>query len=101
MTGQDSTLPEYEVDQTHSLPVYSAQAGSSECLLQFEPSQRTGCPACEWVFETKRFKLNLGRKMWKLNSPTYGLHGKVDGALELLDPALCIQRIQATVSKSC
>ncbi|KAF5324514.1 hypothetical protein D9611_004487 [Ephemerocybe angulata] len=93
----DPTLPEYQVDEAQALPVYSAQAGSSECLLQFEPPRRTGCPACEWIFETKHFKVNLGRKMWKLNSPTYGLHGHVDGSLELLDPACNVESIQATV----
>ncbi|KAJ3539404.1 hypothetical protein NMY22_g4742 [Coprinellus aureogranulatus] len=97
MTVHDPSLPEYEVDEAQHLPTYSPQAASSECLLQFEPPRRTGCPACEWIFETKRFRLNLGRKMWKLNSPTYGLHGRIDGSIELLDPTCNVESIQATV----
>lgn len=97
MTIHDPSLPEYEVDEAHHLPTYSPQAASSECLLQFEPPRRTGCPACEWIFETKRFRVNLGRKMWKLNSPTYGLHGRIDGSIELLDPTCNVESIQATV----
>ena len=97
MTVHDTSLPAYEVDEGHFLPTYSPQAASTECVLQFEPPRRTGCPACEWIFETKYFKINLGRKMWKLNSPTYGLHGKIDGSIELLDATCKVESVQATV----
>lgn len=97
MTIHDPSLPEYEVDEASRLPTYSPQAASTECLLQLEPPRRTGCPACEWIFETKHFRINLGRKMWKLNSPTYGLHGRIDGSIELLDPACNVESIQATI----
>lgn len=98
VSAPDPPLPEYELDATQILPAYSAQARSSECLLLFEPPRRTGCPACEWIFETKRMKVNLGRKSWKLNSPTYGLNGSIDGSIQFSDLTYPLDSLHATVS---
>ena len=100
VSSLEPSLPEYELDDTHTLPAYSAQAGSTECLLQFEPARRTGCPACEWIFETKRMKVNLGRKAWKLNSPTYGLNATIDGSIQFPDLTHPLDSLHATVSPS-
>lgn len=93
-------LPEYELDETQTLPAYSAQARSTECLLQFEPARRTGCPACEWIFETKHMKVNLGRKAWKLNSPTYGLNATIDGSIQFPNLEQPLDSLQVTVGPS-
>ncbi|KAJ2931351.1 hypothetical protein H1R20_g5727, partial [Candolleomyces eurysporus] len=90
-------LPEYELDETQTLPTYSTQARSTECLLQFEPPRRTGCPACEWIFETKCMKVNLGRKIWKLNSPTYGSNGVIDGSIQFPDLTHPLDSLHATI----
>jgi len=81
----DLTLPDYEADETQPLPLYSSQARSTECLLQVEPQERTGCPTCEWIYTSKHLRFNLGRKLWKLSSPTYGLNGIIEGSIQLIE----------------
>lgn len=43
----------------------------------------TGCPACDWMFDTKHMRINMGPRLWNLQSPSYGLNGKIEGTIAL------------------
>ncbi|EKM82854.1 hypothetical protein AGABI1DRAFT_68854 [Agaricus bisporus var. burnettii JB137-S8] len=77
------TPPSYEVEDDHSLPLYTCSVPSSECLLQTEPPRITNCPTCDWIFETKHMRINLGPRLWKLHTPSYGLNGRIEGTIRL------------------
>lgn len=77
------TPPSYEVEDDHSLPIYSCTVPSSECLLQTEPPRMTNCPTCDWIFQTKHMRINLGPRLWKLQTPSYGLNGRIEGTIRL------------------
>ncbi|KAF9452844.1 hypothetical protein P691DRAFT_148967 [Macrolepiota fuliginosa MF-IS2] len=80
---EEDMPPPYEVDETQPLPTYSCNVSSSECLLQIEPPRMTNCPACDWMFETKQMRINLGPRLWNLHSPSYGLNGRIEGTIRL------------------
>ncbi|KAJ3572804.1 hypothetical protein NP233_g2840 [Leucocoprinus birnbaumii] len=80
---EDDSLPSYEIEEDQALPVYSTHVSSSECLLQIEPPRMSNCPACDWMFETKHMRVNLGPRLWNLHSPSYGLNGRIEGSIRL------------------
>ncbi|KXN90483.1 hypothetical protein AN958_04155 [Leucoagaricus sp. SymC.cos] len=78
---EDDAPPSYEIEEDQPLPIYSSNISSSECLLRIEPPRMTNCPACDWMFETKHMQINLGPRLWNLHSPSYGLNGRIEGAI--------------------
>jgi hypothetical protein len=99
LAGDDS-LPCYEVGGD-PLPLYSCNVASSECLLQIEPPRLTGCPACDWMFETKHMRINLGPRLWNLHSPSYGLNGKIEGTIRLTGDQNRVDCVTMTVCTLC
>lgn len=97
MFSDDDAPPTYDLDETHPLPMYSSHAGSSECLLQLEAPRMTGCPGCDWIYETKHMKINMGSRIWGLHAPSYGLRGRVEGLVKLSGEKDRIETVTATV----
>ncbi|EAU88396.2 hypothetical protein CC1G_05162 [Coprinopsis cinerea okayama7 len=93
----DLLLPEYEDDSGSPLPLYSQTLGSSECLVQTEVPRRTNCAACEWIFPTKRARINLGRRTWKISGPAYGLNANIDGHVQWADKKHPLESVTATL----
>jgi hypothetical protein len=94
----DDTPPAYDFDECFPSPTYSMFLGSTERLLQCELPGITGCPGCDWIVETKHMKINLGPRMWGLNSPAYGLNGCIDGAISFSGDPGRVECITVTVS---
>lgn len=97
----DDVLPPYEADEHQPLPVYSCTVSSSECLLRIEPPRMTGCPACDWMFETKHMRINLGPRIWNLHCPSYGLDGRIDGMIRLSGDQDRVESVTMTVGYIC
>ncbi|TFK42767.1 hypothetical protein BDQ12DRAFT_719611 [Crucibulum laeve] len=97
MFSDDDTPPTYNLDETQPLPAYSSNCGSTECVLQMEAPRVTGCPGCDWIYETKHMKINLGSRIWGLHAPTYGLNGKVEGELHFSGDKERVESITATL----
>lgn len=95
---EDEIPPPYEVEEDQPLPIYSCSVASSECLLQIEPPPMTGCPACDWMFETKHMRINLGPRLWNLHTPSYGLNGRIEGTIRLSGHQDRIESVTMTVS---
>ncbi|KAF8894413.1 hypothetical protein BD779DRAFT_1435077 [Infundibulicybe gibba] len=89
--------PSYDFTECHSSPAYSACAGVTEIVLNSEHLGPTGCPTCDWVFETKHMKINLGPRLWRLSSPSYGLDGIIKGAISLTGDSDRVERISVTL----
>lgn len=94
----DDPPPSYDFDECFPSPMYSAAIGSSEHLLQFELPTITGCPGCDWIVETKHMKINLGRRMWGLSAPSYGLDGCINGSVSFSGDYDRVECITVTVS---
>ncbi|KAF8078141.1 hypothetical protein FPV67DRAFT_1775426 [Lyophyllum atratum] len=93
----DDAPPSYDFDACVPSPVYSPCARSTERLLQFERPAITGCPACEWIIETKHMKINMGFRMWGLETPSYGLGGEIEGTIKFSGVQHRVERVTATL----
>ncbi|KAF4578585.1 hypothetical protein EYR36_000392 [Pleurotus pulmonarius] len=89
--------PEYNYDEDLSSPMYSMCAGSSERVIQFEPFKRTGCPDCDWLYFTDHMTINLGSRVWGLHAPSYGLDGKVEGAVKFSGDKSHVEKVTVTL----
>lgn len=98
MFSDDDIPPSYGLDELLPLPTYSVYPAISERLLQSEPLRMSGCPACDWVVESKHMSINMGYRAWGLHAPSYGLNGKVEGYIKFVVGRGRVERVTATVS---
>lgn len=89
--------PSYDFDNCLPSPTYSVCIGSTERLLRLEQPGITGCPAYDWMSETKHMKINLGSRVWGLHTPSYGLRGKVEGSIRFSGDQNRIERVTVMV----
>ncbi|KAJ8456431.1 hypothetical protein ONZ45_g18723 [Pleurotus djamor] len=77
--------------------MYSLSAGSSERVLQLEPFRRTGCPDCDWMYETEHMVINMGSRVWGLHAPSFGLNGHIDGAIRFRGDQSHVEKVTVTL----
>ena len=67
------------------LPNYTRTAAADERILISEPvAPHTASGAArEYVYETKRLRLNLGPKAWPIHVPCYGWNATVKGYVDV------------------
>jgi hypothetical protein len=75
---------------TYGLPTYARTAAADERVLISEPAaphERLTSPATprEYVYETKRLRLNLGPKTLPIQVPCYGWNAIVQGYVDVPD----------------
>jgi hypothetical protein len=83
------------------LPIYARTAAADERILISEPVTPRAASAAptEYVYETKRLRLNLGPKKWPTQVPCYGWNATVEGFVDV--PGLARARaIKLTVAVS-
>lgn len=86
---------------SQDLPIYARTAAADERILISEPVAPHAASATprEYIYETKRLRLNLGLKTWPLQVPCYGWNATVDGYVDV--PGLARARaIRLTVAVS-
>jgi hypothetical protein len=93
----DDEPPSYDHEECVSSPTYSTYAGTDERVIRSQPRRLTGCPACEWTFNSKHMKINMGPRVWGLHAPSYGLNGKVEGSIKFSGDRDSVERVTATV----
>jgi len=85
----------------YDLPVYARTAAADERILISEPvsSHATSAAPREYVYETKRLRLNLGPKTRPIQVPCYGWNATVEGYVDV--PGLArAQAVRLTVTVS-
>ncbi|KAF9001943.1 hypothetical protein BDQ17DRAFT_1426228 [Cyathus striatus] len=82
MLSEEDPPPIYESGSSQPLPLYTSRCRSSECILQLEAPRISGCPTCDWIYETKHMKINLGSRAWGLHGPTYGRNANIEGVIK-------------------
>lgn len=79
------------------MPAYTYTASTSERVLQSAAYPRLLAGDHEWVYKTDHMSINLGARLWGLHAPSYGLNGKVEGAVTLIGEHHHVERVTATV----
>lgn len=97
LTMDDDAPPSYDFDACIPSPIYSACARSTERLLQSERPTTTGCPGCYWITETKHMKINMGFRMWGLDTPSYGMGGIIEGTVQFKGFQHRVERVIVTL----
>ena len=69
---------------SQDLPIYARTAAADERILISEPVAPHAASAAprEYIYETKRLRLNLGPKKWPIQVPCYGWNATVDGYVD-------------------
>jgi len=83
------------------LPTYARTAAADERILISEPVTPHAASAAptEYVYESKRLRLNLGPKTWPVQVPCYGWNATVEGFVDV--PGLARARaVKLTVAVS-
>lgn len=85
----------------HDLPTYARTAAADERILISEPvaSRATSVASREYVYETKRLRLNLGPKRWPIQVPCYGWNATIEGYVDVSDLA-STRAVKLTVTVS-
>ena len=86
---------------SHPLPIYAHTAAADERILISEPAAEHATSAAprEYVYETKKLRLNLGPKKWLIQAPCYGWNAAVEGYVDVSD-LVRARAVRLTVSVS-
>lgn len=78
--NSDIPPPVYNAFQNlnNPVPVYSEVAASSEHVL---PGAQSVCSR-NFIYKTDHLELCLGRSIWGMRVPVYGLHAKAGGSVK-------------------
>jgi hypothetical protein len=89
-------------------PPYSPVALSSEYVLSATSASESGparnddplwSPAASFLYESLLVNVSLGRRVWGLRQPVYGLNGIVQGAVKLGIKCTHVVRVEVSVER--